>query len=174
MSFRIAGVLSLGIFTGFRISASVAQLAEQRFCKPQVVGSNPSAGFLGGARRLRLQRGGYRSGQTGQTVNLLAHAFAGSNPAPPIARQWGWQTSRQRGKINVVLQSNLIRRARRLSHGVNLLVVNHVIDGTFDPFDMQLTICNRLGVNRCTVTLRNVEFIRIEIEFDECDGCSRE
>ena len=27
--------------------------------------------------------GGYRSGQTGQTVNLLAHAFAGSNPAPP-------------------------------------------------------------------------------------------
>ena len=25
---------------------------------------------------------GYRSGQTGQTVNLLAQAFAGSNPAP--------------------------------------------------------------------------------------------
>ena len=27
--------------------------------------------------------GRYRSGQTGQTVNLLAHAFAGSNPALP-------------------------------------------------------------------------------------------
>ena len=32
---------------------------------------------------------GYPSGQRGQTVNLLAHAFAGSNPAPtttPIAK----------------------------------------------------------------------------------------
>ena len=27
--------------------------------------------------------GRYRSGQTGQTVNLLAHAFVGSNPALP-------------------------------------------------------------------------------------------
>ncbi len=27
------------------LAASVAQLAEQRFCKPPVVGSNPSAGF---------------------------------------------------------------------------------------------------------------------------------
>ena len=27
-------------------SASVAQLAEQRFCKPQVVGSSPSAGSI--------------------------------------------------------------------------------------------------------------------------------
>jgi hypothetical protein len=27
------------------IFASVAQLAEQRFCKPQVVGSSPTAGF---------------------------------------------------------------------------------------------------------------------------------
>ena len=42
--FRIAGRSSFGIFVGFRISASVAQLAEQRFCKPQVVGSSPSAG----------------------------------------------------------------------------------------------------------------------------------
>jgi hypothetical protein len=30
--------------------------------------------------------GRYRSGQTGQTVNLLAYAFAGSNPALPILR----------------------------------------------------------------------------------------
>ena len=28
--------------------------------------------------------GGYRSGQTGQTVNLMAYAFVGSNPTPPI------------------------------------------------------------------------------------------
>ena len=33
-----------------------------------------------------LITGRYRSGQTGQTVNLLAHAFAGSNPALPILR----------------------------------------------------------------------------------------
>ena len=30
-----------------------------------------------------LIMGRYRSGQTGQTVNLLAYAFAGSNPALP-------------------------------------------------------------------------------------------
>jgi hypothetical protein len=34
-----------------------------------------------------LITGRYRSGQTGQTVNLLAHAFAGSNPALPILRR---------------------------------------------------------------------------------------
>ena len=28
---------------------------------------------------------GYRSGQTGQTVNLLAYAFVGSNPTPTTA-----------------------------------------------------------------------------------------
>ena len=28
------------------MDASVAQLGEQRFCKPQVVGSSPSAGFF--------------------------------------------------------------------------------------------------------------------------------
>ena len=28
-------------------------------------------------------RGSYRSGQTGQTVNLLAYAFEGSNPSLP-------------------------------------------------------------------------------------------
>jgi hypothetical protein len=29
--------------------------------------------------------GRYRSGQTGQTVNLLAYAFSGSNPLLPIS-----------------------------------------------------------------------------------------
>jgi hypothetical protein len=28
--------------------------------------------------------GGYSSGQRGQTVNLLAYAYGGSNPSPPI------------------------------------------------------------------------------------------
>ena len=37
--------------------------------------------------------GGYRSGQTGQTVNLLANAFAGSNPAPPTKKENGPSTS---------------------------------------------------------------------------------
>jgi hypothetical protein len=31
--------------------------------------------------------GSYRSGQTGQTVNLMAYAFAGSNPALPNERK---------------------------------------------------------------------------------------
>lgn len=30
-----------------------------------------------------LQKGSYRSGQTGHTVNVLAHAFGGSNPLLP-------------------------------------------------------------------------------------------
>ena len=29
------------------------------------------------------EKGGYQSGQMGQTVNLLAYAFGGSNPSPP-------------------------------------------------------------------------------------------
>lgn len=31
--------------------------------------------------------GGYQSGQMGQTVNLLAYAFGGSNPSPPTQQQ---------------------------------------------------------------------------------------
>ena len=46
---RIAMRPCLDIVTGFpstfELIASVAQLAEQRFCKPQVVGSSPSASF---------------------------------------------------------------------------------------------------------------------------------
>ena len=30
-----------------------------------------------------MQKGKYQSGQMGQTVNLLAYAFGGSNPSPP-------------------------------------------------------------------------------------------
>ena len=34
---------------------------------------------------LKSYEGGYQSGQMGQTVNLLALAFGGSNPSPPTA-----------------------------------------------------------------------------------------
>ncbi len=33
--------------------------------------------------RFERSTGGYQSGQMGQTVNLLALAFGGSNPSPP-------------------------------------------------------------------------------------------
>ncbi len=33
--------------------------------------------------RFKRSTGGYQSGQMGQTVNLLALAFGGSNPSPP-------------------------------------------------------------------------------------------
>jgi hypothetical protein len=48
-----------------------SSVVEQLFCKQSVVGSNPTIGSM--AR--------YRSGQTGQTVNLLAYAFGGSTPS---------------------------------------------------------------------------------------------
>ena len=34
--------------------------------------------------------GGYQSGQMGQTVNLLAYAFGGSNPSPPTKKDADW------------------------------------------------------------------------------------
>ena len=92
-------------------NASVAQLAEQLICNQQVVGSSPSAGSacfcfasLVSSRRIAprecvrsdpglfrrvLRRNGshhqgsYPSGQRGQTVNLLASVFVGSNPTLP-------------------------------------------------------------------------------------------
>lgn len=57
-------------------TAGVAQLAERLPCKQGADGSSPSASF-----RWRSAEG-YRSGQTGQTVNLLANAYEGSNPSP--------------------------------------------------------------------------------------------
>ena len=56
--------------------AAVAQLVERVHGKDEVSGSIPDCGSMGG----------YRSGQTGQTVNLLAFAFEGSNPSPPTIR----------------------------------------------------------------------------------------
>jgi hypothetical protein len=75
------------------MAAWVAFPVDTRFCPRRVVvGWDWEAGQASEqvAERSRLggciglfETGGYRSGQTGQTVNLLAHAFAGSNPAPP-------------------------------------------------------------------------------------------
>ena len=45
--------------------ADVAQLAEQLICNQQVIGSSPIIGF-------QYNKGGFPSGQRGQTVNLLA------------------------------------------------------------------------------------------------------
>ena len=43
---------------------------------------------------------GYRSGQPGQTVNLLAYAFLGSNPSPTTIN-FGWE------EVNSVIQMRM-------------------------------------------------------------------
>lgn len=48
LSIRIAGQKDFDIFIRLQLCAGVAQLAEQLFCKQQVVGSSPSAGFWNG------------------------------------------------------------------------------------------------------------------------------
>lgn len=55
--------------------AGVAQSVEQLTCNQQVGGSIPFASFS--------FMGRFPSGQRGQTVNLLAFAFGGSNPPLP-------------------------------------------------------------------------------------------
>ena len=50
------------------IIADVAQLAEQLICNQQVTGSSPVVGFI----KFLMAKGGFPSGQRGQTVNLLA------------------------------------------------------------------------------------------------------
>ncbi len=57
---------------------------EQLPCKQWVGGSNPpaSASYIKGLH-FGEQAGRYPSGQRGQTVNLLADAFGGSNPPLP-------------------------------------------------------------------------------------------
>jgi hypothetical protein len=65
--------------------AGVAQLVEQLICNQQVMGSSPFAS----SKRDKCLEDRYQelarfpSGQRGQTVNLLAMAFGGSNP--PLA-----------------------------------------------------------------------------------------
>ncbi len=62
------------------IHADVAQLVEHVLGKDEVTGSIPVVGSITFSDR---STGRYRSGQTGQTVNLLAYAFLGSNPSLP-------------------------------------------------------------------------------------------
>ena len=51
-------------------------------CNLGVGGPNPSIGSF--IRRILIAyTGKYQSGQMGQTVNLLAHAYGGSNPSLP-------------------------------------------------------------------------------------------
>src|SRR5690606_16280349 len=88
--------------------ASVAQLAELRFCKPEVVGSSPTASspevlpirpsrstpprqfrreqtsFRPGHRK--IPSGEYQSGQLGQTVNLVAMPSQVRILLPPTLR----------------------------------------------------------------------------------------
>ena len=68
--------------TGTR--AGVAQLVEQLICNQQVGGSSPSTSsiLLGmyDLRFIQVYREDYPSGSRGQTVNLLATAYCGSNP----------------------------------------------------------------------------------------------
>ncbi len=77
---------------------------EQLPCKQWVGGSNPpaSASYI---KRLRVgeQAGRYPSGQRGQTVNLLANAFGGSNPPlPTIPSGTGKMSGRERGNSSAV------------------------------------------------------------------------
>ncbi len=71
--------------------ADVAQLAEHLICNQAAVGSSPSIGSGSKGRRTEQQRtidlGSYQSGQMGQTVNLLAYAFGGSNPSLPTIKK---------------------------------------------------------------------------------------
>src|SRR5207237_3304710 len=102
--------------------------AEQLPCKQWVGGSNPpaSASFCAafsptrGSHRVPADSGRYPSGQRGQTVNLLAYAFGGSNPPLPtisvdahVTRRGGNSSAaeRQPSKLGVA-GSNPVSRSR--------------------------------------------------------------
>src|SRR5881628_1605643 len=73
---------------------------EQLPCKQWVGGSNPPAS-ASNTKGLRFgeQAGRYPSGQRGQTVNLLANAFGGSNPPLPTT---SWPRREKRGNSSAV------------------------------------------------------------------------
>ena len=62
------------------LNAGLAQLVEQLPCKQQVGGSSPLTSSIVLTVFDRYGVVSYSSGQRGQTVNLLAFAFRGSNP----------------------------------------------------------------------------------------------
>jgi hypothetical protein len=101
--------------------------------------------FLAGqsflAEGMSFESGGYRSGQTGQTVNLLAYAFAGSNPAPPTAEE-SWRLKCQdEGWIAWVLVVWWPVRLR--SNGLSVCGIAEVALAGWDSF---LTECRSLGI----------------------------
>ncbi len=65
------------------VEAILAQLVERVTCNLEVLGSIPGDGS-GSLDRFDPQ-GRFPSGQRGQTVNLLAYAFEGSNPSLPMS-----------------------------------------------------------------------------------------
>ena len=110
--------------------------AEQLPCKQWVGGSNPpaSASFCAafsptrGSHRMPAGSGRYPSGQRGQTVNLLAYAFGGSNPPLPTTDPGGNSSAveRQPSKLGVagsnpVSRSIVLerRRAARVEGGLS-------------------------------------------------------
>ncbi len=89
---RLAGAVAPYGLQSFRTIATLWRLAkrfdefgeiadEASLSIGEWLACRSSALRLGG--ELRTSAGSYRSGQTGQTVNLMAYAFAGSNPALP-------------------------------------------------------------------------------------------
>jgi hypothetical protein len=105
LSFALARRLWIAIVSSLSRSAgpaSVAQLAEPRFCKPEVVGSSPTASFantklqnpnpkrvssfLGFGFWILNRPVGFLSGQKGQTVNLVAMPSQVRILLPPLAK----------------------------------------------------------------------------------------
>ena len=110
--------------------------AEQLPCKQWVGGSNPpaSASFCAafsptrGSHRMPAGSGRYPSGQRGQTVNLLAYAFGGSNPPLPTTDPGGNSSAveRQPSKLGVAgsnpVSRSIVserRRAARVGGGLS-------------------------------------------------------
>ena len=65
------------------VEAVLAQSVERVTCNLEVPGSIPGGGSGPSERSGFDPLGRFPSGQRGQTVNLLAHAFEGSNPSLP-------------------------------------------------------------------------------------------
>src|SRR5580704_12892981 len=89
-------------------TAGVAQPVEHRFCKPRVVSSSPTASSAGSwieafswvpqgeSVRGGSIRGGYPSGQRGQTVNLVAMPSQVRILLHPCRLRLGWIRYRDR------------------------------------------------------------------------------
>ena len=67
-------------------------------------GKDERSEFLAGEEQ---NKGSYQSGQMGQTVNLLAYAFGGSNPSLPTRKRAGWSC-----KIRTMRGSRASERGR--------------------------------------------------------------